>query len=246
MAKKNKQNQNRGNCSNERANYAYMPAVRQGYPITPSVSVDCYKCREDEECTQGDYQPAKAHDTNKLRNKKRAKNVVFGMIMCLLSVFMLVPHILAGVGGNQLEMIPINIVPDKFNAIGNIIVFAKTSIAEGFSLDLLLALVPSLIIAVGILFILINTIKSVFAVCAGKKAVSYTVCAFIYMVCIVIVFILAAIGIERLGLYPRISIVNEIYYCWNTSELTSMLGLSVIYFLLSAILSFVSRDRQGY
>lgn len=240
QAKLNKRNNQ--NCND----YAYMPAYTQYYPITPKVSVDCMKSGDGEPSTKDDYQPKRKDNTLALARKKRAKNIVFGLIMCIISVAMLVPHILAGVGGSQLEMIPINIVPDNFNAIGNVIVAIKSSIANGFSIDEWLKVVPSVILLIGIIFVFINALKALIAVCAKKKAVSYTWCAFFYMVCVATVFILAAVGIERIGLYPRVSIVNELYYSWNTSELASLVYLSVGYFVVSAVLSFVSRDKQGY
>ncbi len=234
--------------SKGRVDYRVLPVVEQRYPVYPSAVVDTYFRGDNRPSTAKDYEPIKKDVKKKQIRAKRAKNVVIGLVMFLLSAFSILPYILGAVGV-QLEHLPLNFVPDTYNAINTLVMLFKDTfnpeIEQGLVAIGWLASIPSLIIILGILFVVINMIKSILAIFVRVKPTSYTICAFVYCACVIIPIIISACGLPELGV-EQVDIISEFSLNWQTTEFIPMLIFAVGYFIFSFIFSILGRDRQGY
>lgn len=219
--------------------------IRQEYVIHPSMS---FEDEEKSSSTAKDFQPKKEDMNTKTKRKKRAKNLVTGIVMFLLSLVILLPYIL-GVVDAQVQKLPFKFVPEQFDAIGNLISAFKTTASLGWKGEEVNAIwvnaVPSLVLVLGILFVLFNVIKSMFAMFAGVKPVKYAANSFVYLVCVLVIFIMALVGVPVMGI-DKIDFVQDFIYGYKTSELFSLVVFAVGYFVISGIISLINREKKGY
>lgn len=224
-------------------NVHVLTPIRQEYVIHPSVSLE-----NDNASATRDFHPKKEDMSNKIKRRKRAKNLVTGTLMLILSLVVLLPFIL-GVADVQMQKLPIKFVPDQFNAIGDLIDAFKTTAALGWKGEEVNAIwvnaVPSLVLTLGIVFILFNVIKSLFAMFAGVKPVKYAANSFVYLVCVLTVFIMALVGVPAIGI-DKIDFMQDFIHGYRTSELFSLIVFSAAYFVLSGVISCINREKQGY
>lgn len=230
--------------------YRLLPQVREDYVISPRLSIEEV---EDEKTntpsTRKDYQPKKGDVTKKAKRRMRGKNVVAGLIALLFSLIIIGQYLL-GFFGRQGARLPLNVVPDgNLNAIFNLVEAFKQSASLGWTgaevNAVWLACVPSIILTFGVLFVLINAIKSVFAIFFMKKPIKYIGGAFIYMLCALAILVAALVGAPKIGI-AKIDFLDDFIFAYRTSDLFFLVAVAVGNFIASLVCAIIARDKKGY
>lgn len=230
------------------SDYHVLPSIRQEYVLEPSLHIDEPKDSPSGEIsTADDFQPKVRDKSKKWKRQKRGKNIVFGAIMLAISVIVLLPYILAAAGQNI--NLPFKYVPSELNAIGNLIEAFKTTASYGWKGPELKAVwlgaVPSLVLILGIIFLLFNLIKSFCALLGAVKPVKYIVNAIVYLVCVLTILVFYLIGIGAFGI-NQINFVNDFIKAYSTSELFSLVIFAFGNLLVSLLCTLLNKDKLGY
>lgn len=232
----------------------WMPPIMQEYVIEPkfifkesSVPVVSRGNRNSYENTRSDYQPAKEDTTNKWKRQRRALNIVTGAIAFIASLIVLLPYVLGFFGTTASR--PIVLSFSTFNSIRELWEGIPKLIQLEFSSHafntIMARLVPHIILAIGILAVVVNMIKSVFALLFVKKPVKYTKAAIVNLVCVLIMLIISLVGAPLIGV-DKVDFMADIIYGYASSELFTLLAFAVGYTLVGLICSIINRDKYGY
>ncbi|MBO4554733.1 MAG: hypothetical protein J5713_03030 [Clostridia bacterium] len=230
------------------SDYHVLPSIRQEFVIEPSMQIDEPKdAPKLDYSTADDFQPKVKDKSKKWKRTKRGKNIVFGVIMLVITILIVLPYILA-VAGQTVGM-PFKYVPEELNAIGGIVNAIKTSIANRWAgpevNSAWLHAVPSLVLCVGLFFVVINGIKSLFAILGAVKPVRYMVCSAIYLVCVLAVLVLYLIGVNAIGV-SQINFVEDVIKSCSTSEIFALTVLALGNLFVSIICTLFNKDKLGY
>lgn len=229
--------------------YHVMPSVVQDFIITPHIVVD--EPEDDGQpkaSTENDFQPKKQDISKRWKRRKRAKNMVVGLVMFVVTVAVVLPYIL-GTVGVWLDDFAFRYVPRDFSAINNIVRAFKLTASFGWKGAEVKAIwvnaVPDLILLLGIIFLASNLLKSLFAMIGSVKPINYTEGAVVYLFTVLAVFIAALVGAEKIGV-SKIDFVQDFIHGYKTSELFSLVIFAVGYFVVSFICTRVDADKYGY
>ena len=233
------------------SSYHVMPAIKQEFVITPKLEIEDQESSEDYERrtnTANDFQPRTEDMSKKWKRRRRSKNMIIGVIMLLLTLVMFLPYIF-GATGVWLEKFPFKFVPMQFAVLHNIIEAFKMTARLGWHghavVEVWLSTIPDIILMIGILFLAINIIKSMFSILGTYKPVRYTVGASIYLLTVLAVFIAALVGAEAIGI-PKIDFATDFIRGYQTSELFSLIVFAVGYFVVSLTCTLINSDKYGY
>lgn len=230
--------------------YRLLPQVREDYVISPRLSIEEVEDEKDRSySTRKDYQPKKGDVSKKAKRRMRGKNLVAGLIALAFSLIIIGQFVL-GLIGKQGPSLPLNVVPDgNLNAIFNIVEAFKQTSALGWSgaevNAIWLECVPSIILTFGILCILINAIKSVFAILFMKKPVKYVGGAFIYLICTLAILVAGLVGAPKIGI-AKIDFLDDFIFAYKTSDLLFIIAVAVCNFIASIVCAIIARDKKGY
>ena len=230
------------------SDYHVLPSIRQEFVIEPTMHIDETKDEmKTEYSTADDFQPKVKDKSKKWKRTKRGKNIVFGFIMLAVTVVVVLPYILS-VAGTRPNL-PFKYVPEELNAIGVIVNAIKASIAEGWKGAAVKSAwfhaVPSLVLALGLVFLAFNVIKSLFALLGAVKPVRYVVNSVAYLVCVLTVLVLYLIGVNTLGV-PQINFVQDIVKGYKSSELFALIVFALGNLLVAIICTYANKDKLGY
>ena len=230
------------------SDYHVLPSVRQEYVLEPSLHIDEPKNVTTEEfSTADDFQPKVRDKSKKWKRQKRGKNIIFGAIMLAVTVLVILPYILA-VAGQNLNL-PFKYVPHDLNAIGNIIEAFKITASYGWQgpelKALWFAMVPSLVLILGLVFLLFNIIKSFSALLGAVRPVKYATNSIVYCVCVLTVLVFYLIGVNAFGI-EQINFVNDFIKAYATSELFSLVVFAIGNVFVSALCTLLNKDKLGY
>jgi len=231
------------------ADYHVMPTVMQEFVIEPRISAP--EEPEDIErpaSTEKDFQPKKQDISKRWKRKKRSVNITVGVILLVLTLVMLLPYVLGAVGV-WLEDLPFKYVPKQFGVINNIVEAFKATADAGWKGDTVkiiwIAMIPNLVLFVGLLGLVVNLIKSLVGIFGAVKPVKYTFGATLYLLTVVTVLICSLVGVPAVGL-EKINFMTDFIRGYQTSELFSLIIFSLGYFILSLICTISCADRNGY
>ncbi len=231
------------------SDYHVLPSVRQEFVIAPHIEPQKTAQEEarPEISTAKDFQPRKKDVSKKWKRSKRGRNIVLGLIMFLLTAFVVMPYILGAV--SQHPNLPFKYVPERFNVIYNIIEAFKATAQLGWTGESVYAIwfasIADLILTIGILCLAINLIKSIVGMFITTKPVRYVPCAAVYFLSVIAILIAALVGAEEIGI-ARVDFVNDVIMAYGTSELFSMLVLSAGYLIVSFVVNLFNADNSGY
>lgn len=233
----------------DRAAYHVMPTVMQEYVIEPTI---VNKETPDSDSrrivsTQDDVQPKREEVNKKWKRSKRAKNMASGIIALITSVGVLLPYIL-GIVGTTISA-PFKLVPDKYNVVVNWIEAFKQTAALGWKGEGIGAIwtnmVPSMIFTIGILCVLINTIKSLFAIFGAVKPVKFVGGAMINLLCVLAIFVASLVGASQIGI-EKMDFINDFIHGYNVNDLFTPMVFGAAYALVCVVCAIINRDKCGY
>lgn len=232
-----------------------MPPIMQPYVIEPTFvnqptapqKVANAVSNEAKDSTEDDYQPKREDQTKKWKRKRRALNAVSGIIALVASVIVLLPYVLGYLGSDV--SLPITMSFSTFNSIGALVQGIPQVISLGIftaeSNGVLVTLVPHIILAIGILAVAINVIKSVFALLFMKKPVEYRKGTRVNLVCVLAILVASLVGAPAIGI-KQIDFMADVVNGYASSELFTLLAFAIAYSLVSVICTLINRDKRGY
>lgn len=232
--------------------YHVMPSITQEFVIQPKlVGVDKGSSEAENTApkisTANDFQPKKEEANKKWKRGKRAKNMIVGTIMFIVSVVVLLPYILGAIG--QSVKFPIVISFERFNVVGNIVSAFKDAAALGWKGDGVLTIwlwtIPDLILTIGILSVVINAIKSIIALFGAVKPIKYIGGAIANMLCVCAIFVASLVGAGAIGI-AKIDFMQDFIHGYGTNETFTMVVFGAGYLLVSVLVSLINRDKCGY
>lgn len=231
--------------------YPILPPVRQEFVIEPRIEIDEPNRDGDlrgEVSTAKDFQPKSQDKSKKWKRQKRAKNMLFGSLMFIASAIVVLPFIF-GATGVDVSFLHFEYVPTRFNAIQNIVDAINVSAVNGWSGAVVneawIHTVPALILSVGILCIVVNIVKSLFALFGAVKPVKYVPCAIVYCASVCAVLVAALIGASEIGV-EKIDFLQEFYYSYKTSDIFVLVVIAFCYLTVSALCTRFNVDKSGY
>lgn len=226
-----------------------LPPVRQDFIITPHIEIN-EKAEQDKDSasTLDDYQPKKEEISKRWKRGQRGKNILTGSLVFIITIFAVLPYILGACGVDP-ELLPFRYIPVRFSSVGNIIKAFTVTASEGWAGDTVnqvwINAIPDLVIVVGIIALVINAVKSLYAMFAAVKQQKYAAWASVYLICILAVFIAALVGIPQMGI-EKMDFINDFIYNCSTCELFTMVVIAFGYLVVTIVISSVGRDKQGY
>ena len=102
-----------------------------------------------------------------------------------------------------------------------------------------------MILTIGILAVLINAIKSLFALFGAIKPAKYGWGAFVNLVCVLAIFVAALVGAPAIGI-DKIDFMADFIHGFKASELFTLMTFGAGYTIICALLALVNRDKFGY
>lgn len=231
------------------AAYHVMPTVMQEYVIEPTI---VNKETPDSDSrrivsTVDDVQPKREEVNKKWKRGKRAKNMASGIIALVASVAVLLPYVFAAVGASFNA--PFKMVFDKFNVVSNLVSAFKNTAQLGWSGSevgaIWVSAVPSLILTIGILCVLINAIKSCFAIFGAVKPVKFARGAIVNLLCVLAIFVASLAGASAIGI-EQIDLINDFIHGYASSELFTLVVFGAAYVVLCTVSAIINRDKCGY
>lgn len=230
-----------------------MPSIKQNYVIEPTFITKETPLMANtsgavaKENTRADYQPKSEDATKKWKRQRRGLNAVGGIIALVASLVVLLPYVL-GFLGESLDA-PIVLSFSTFNSIGALVDGVPKVISLGIftpeSNGVLVTLVPHVILAIGILAVAINAIKSVFALFISKKTVQYTTGAKVNLFCVLAIFIASLVGAPSIRI-NQVDFMADVIGNYANSEVFTLVAFALGYLLVSAICALINRDKCGY
>ncbi len=227
-----------------------LPAVEQDFVLRPTLNIDepDKNANDEEYSTANDYMP-KRRDLNKhWKRSKRTKNILCGFFMFVFSAVVIVPYILACIG-QALDFVPFKIVPFENDVVSHYINAYNALSANGFVGDVCApvwkSLLPDFMLTFGLLFIIVNLIKSLVGIFGAIKVKKYVACSVVYVMTILAVVVAALIGAENFGI-NQISFVDDLIYGWQSSEYVGLLIPAVANLIVAIVCSALNREKSGY
>ena len=151
--------------------------------------------------------------------------------------------------GVSADVIPFKFVPERFDVITGWIDAFRATIDLGWKGDAVgdiwIAMVPDMILTLGLVFILVNVIKAVTGLFGAIRPRRYTACSVIYLLAVIALFIAALAGAETVGL-AQIDFMNDFIHGWKTSEFFTLFVTAGANLILAVICSFITPLRTGY
>ena len=227
-----------------------MPSVRQELVITPRLEYDGMTAAGEDGAvsTASDYQPAERDAGRRWKRTVRTRNLISSVIMLIASAIVLLHYVLAAAGVSA-EVIPFKFVPERFDVITGWIDAFRATIDLGWKGDAVgdiwIAMVPDMILTLGLVFILVNVIKAVTGLFGAIRPRRYTACSVIYLLAVIALFIAALAGAETVGL-AQIDFMNDFIHGWKTSEFFTLFVTAGANLILAVICSFITPLRTGY
>lgn len=250
-------NQNYRQSQNTNARNTVRPAnsarsltpVRQDFVIHPRLEIESVDFNKEEAVsTRKDFQPKAEEITVKTKREKRIKQTVIGALVILFSIAMMMPYVLSALRVDA-SALPVKLIPSEHNVLLNIKYAIQTSVSSGWTGDVAKSVwvqtIPSLILAFGILFVIFNAIKALIAMIAGKKQRKYFGNALVNLLCVAVLFIISLVGAPTMGV-SKLDFMNDVIYGYATCEVLWIFAISLLYAIVSGILTLASRDRRGY
>ena len=230
------------------SDYHVLPSIRQEFVLEPSLHIDEPKdAHTSDVSTEDDFQPKIKDRSKRWKRQKRGKNIIFGAIMLVFTLLVVLAYVLAAAGQNL--SLPIKYVPENLNVVGKLVYTFQMSADFEWTGPVVKAVwleaVPSLVLLVGILFLLFNLIKSICALFGAVKPVRYLANSIIYLVCVLTVLVFNLIGVKAFGI-EQIDFVNDFIKAYATSELFSLVVFAVINVIASAVCTLANKDKLGY
>ena len=197
------------------------------------------------ESTVDDFQPKKRDVSKRATRTKRTKNIICGIFMLLFTAAAVLPYIF-GVCNLKITN-PIILSFTKFDIFGHLISLIKGCIGADKStlISNLLHMVPYAILLVGLLGLAANVIKALIGIFGAKRPMKYALSALIYLISTIIIFIMALVGVGRVGI-EKIDFMKDFVYGYSSSEYVTMLGIAIIYFIIAVIIKIANPEKSGY
>ena len=226
-----------------------LPPVRQDFVLCPSLENEGGHHELVEPSTAKDFQPKIKDVSKRWKRNKRLKNFFAGLIMLLATLATLLPFILSILqefGAN--DTLKFMFVPDDRNTVMNIYwAFDAESgtIWQGGMEENLKMIVPDFIIAVGILALLCNLVKSIVSMCGAIKARRFTLCAMIYVISLLVVLAFHLIGWEAVG-FTKWDFMEDVIHGWQSNEIVGLLITGAVGLVISLLVKIISYEKYGY
>lgn len=173
--------------------------------------------------------------------------MITGSIVFLVSLVVILPYVLSAVKVNIDASFVL--ASDKMNVIGHFVGAFETSAELGWQGEAVLliwkCMIPDIIPTIGILAVLFNVIKSIFAIFGAVKQIHYIIESIVYLLCVLCIFIAALVGAEAIGI-EKIDFVKDFIQGYKTCYLFTMLVFGAGYVLVSALCCVINRDKYGY
>ena len=170
-----------------------------------------------------------------------------GIVALVASVAVLLPYVFAAVGASFNA--PFKMVFDKFNVVSNLVSAFKNTAQLGWSGSevgaIWVSAVPSLILTIGILCVIINAIKSCFAIFGAVKPVKFARGAIVNLLCVLAIFVASLAGASAIGI-EQIDFINDFIHGYASSELFTLVVFGAAYVVLCTVSAIINRDKCGY
>jgi len=195
--------------------------------------------------TIDDFQPKKRDQSKRIRRTKRNRNIFAGVIMLLVTAAVALPFILGSFGLNISK--PFIFSLQQYNVFGSIVKAIQNSIGQDAATlkTIWMGMIPSMILFLGIIGLLTNFIKSFIAILGGVRPVRYVASAMFYLITVLIVFIMALVGVNAIGV-ARIDFIQDFIYKFYESEYFTLLAFAVVNLIIAIILRIANPDKSGY
>ena len=92
---------------------------------------------------------------------------------------------------------------------------------------------------------LINVIKSCFAIFGAVKPIKFVRGAVIYALCLIAILVASLVGASAIGI-GRIDFVEDFIFGYAQSELFTLVVSGAAYFVLCLVSAIINRDKCGY
>ncbi len=226
-----------------------LPPVRQDFVLCPSLEADGSRESLVEPSTAKDFQPKIKDVSRGWKRNRRLKNFFAGLLMLLVTLATLLPFVLSILqefGAN--DTLKFMFVPDDRNTVMNIYWAFDSEFGtiweDGQKVNMLMV-IPDFIIAVGILALLCNLVKSIISMCGAIKVRRFTLCAFIYVITLFIVLALHLIGFEKAG-FVKWDFMEDVIHGWQSNEIVGLLITGVVGLICSLFAKLISYEKYGY
>lgn len=228
-----------------------MPGIRQEFVIVPRLETPTAAGTAEGGAavsTSADYQP-KSRDLSKLRARRmRTRNFGVGLVMAAVSALVLLPFVFA-VCGVSVDFLPFRFVPQQYNVVqGWIDAFSETA-ALGWTGEQVgavwAAMVPDMLLTVGIIAVLVNLVKAVTGMCFALRPRRYLPGATVFLMSVCAVFIAALVGAEDIGV-AQIDFMQDFIHGYATSEFFTFFVLAGVNLVAAFVCSLVTPPRTGY
>ena len=194
--------------------------------------------------TIDDFQPKKRDQSKRVRRTKRNRNIFSGVIMLFVTAAVAIPFVL-GAFGVKLNN-PIIYSYSQYNVIGALIDAIEATIHKTEDMKVVwFGMIPYLILLLGMVGLLANLIKSFMGIFGAVRPIRYVASAIFHLLTVVIVFIMALIGVDAIGV-QRIDFMQEFIFKIQESEYFTLLALAVVNLLIAIILRIANPDKSGY
>ncbi|MBO5654691.1 MAG: hypothetical protein J6S32_01505 [Clostridia bacterium] len=220
-----------------------LPHVRQDFVLCPSLQ-SAGESAENlaEPSTAKDFQPKIKDVSKRWKHNRRLRNFFAGLLMLLATAVALLPFILSSVnelGAN--DTFKFMFVPSTRNTFMNI----YNAFAGGATGAKVSAAIPDLIIAVGILALVCNLVKSIASMCGAIKVRRFSLCSLIYIIFLLIVLAFHLIGWEAAG-FKKWDFMTDVINGWQSNEIVGLLITGGVGLVFSLIVKLISHEKYGY
>ncbi|MDD4839559.1 MAG: hypothetical protein PHE93_02665 [Clostridia bacterium] len=184
---------------------------------------------------------------NTEKKSKRIKNLIAGIVMLIASVIVLLPFIfsldsIAGSMVNLYAFMPGLNLQGSLNAIQNTITFFSNTAAMA---SIWRSTMPSLLIAIGLLFVVFNIVKAFVGIFGGVKGRKYIVNSLLTIGFCATVVLLQLIGVDAIGL-PKIDFVQEVVFGWKYSQTFVILAVALVNVVAACICAIFVPKKPMY
>ena len=197
------------------------------------------------ESTVDDFQPKKRDVSRRQTKAKRQKNIICGVFMLIFTAAMFLPYIFGACHFYITK--PIILSFSKFNVFVNTINLIKECIGADKEtiISNVLHLIPNGILIFGLIALVWNVIKSLVGIFGARRPMKYVLSAIIYFLSTITIFIMALVGVGRVGI-EKIDFMNDFIKGYATCEYVTLLGLAVVYLIIAIIIKIANPERSGY
>jgi hypothetical protein len=220
-----------------------LPHVRQDFVLCPSLEAAGDSVENlAEPSTAKDFQPKIKDVSKRWKHNRRLKNFFAGLLMFIATAVALLPFILSSVkelGIN--DTFKFMFVPSARNTFMNI----YNAFEGGATGAKVSAAIPDFIIAVGILALVCNFIKSIISMCGAIKVRRFALCSLIYVISLLIVLSFHLIGWEAAG-FAKWDFMADVINKWQSNEIVGLLITVGVGLVFSLIVKIISYEKYGY